>query len=135
MDLDLSHPKKPAADARYRKLNYPQANIGSSKEAIKWGVLWLYVKAFALPINIEANPNWTYAKRNQPPYTVIDGIEEPEYRFKDWSSWDYATEKYNGGGVGDYMNRVNSALQKGVHWNAGGNNKLWPIRSNKSGRP
>ncbi|MBB5353995.1 hypothetical protein HNR46_004267, partial [Haloferula luteola] len=134
-DLDLVHPKKPAADARYKKLNYPQANIGSTQEAIKWGTLWLYVKAFGLPANIEANPNWTWGKRNQAPHDVIDGIEEPEYRFKDWSAWDYATEKYNGGGVGDYMNRVNSALEKGLHWNAVGSNKLWPIRSDKSGQP
>jgi hypothetical protein len=134
-DLDLAHPKKPAADPRYRKLNYPEANISSTREAIKWGTLWLYVKGFGLPANIQANPNWTYEKRNQAPHNVIDGIEEPEFCFTGWSSWDYATGKYNGGGVDDYMTRVNNALQKGLHWNAGGNNKLWPIRADKSGRP
>jgi hypothetical protein len=113
-DLDLVHPKKPAADARYKKLNYTQAGIASTAEAIKWGVLWLYVKDFSLPVNIEANPDFTYEKRNQNPFDVIDGIEEPEYRFKNWSTWEFATEKYNGGGVSNYMTRVDKALYQGL---------------------
>jgi hypothetical protein len=142
-DLDVAHPKKPAGDKRYRKLNYPAANIGSTREAIKWGVLWLYVKGFAqtppngsgIASTIKANPAHDWEHRNQAPYNVIDGIEEPEYQFVNWHTWENATGFYNGGGVGDYMTRVNSALQRGLHWNAGGNNKLWPIRSDKSGRP
>jgi hypothetical protein len=136
-DLDIVHPKNPAADARYKKLNYPTAGIATTREAIKWGVLWFYVKAFSQPppSTIEANPNWTYDKRNQAPFTAIDGIEEPEFRFKAWHSWDVATQKYNGGGVGDYMTRVNGALLQGEVWNAPGNNKVWPILTNKAGRP
>jgi hypothetical protein len=38
------------------------------------------------PVNIETNPDFTYEKRNQSPFDVLDGVEEPEYRFKIWST-------------------------------------------------
>jgi hypothetical protein len=34
------------------------------------------------------------------------------------------------------MTRVDKALYQGLHWNApASNNKLWPIRADKSARP
>lgn len=98
-------------------------------EAIKWGVLWLYHKAAKRKLNSA----FTYEKRNQPPLNVLDGDEEPEYVFDSWDTWETATAEYNGGGVGNYPTRVNSALQGGVHF--GGGQKLWPIRTDKAARP
>jgi hypothetical protein len=143
-DLDLAHPKKPAADARYKKLNYPEANIGSTREAIKWGTLWLYVKAFAQTPpsssgishrTTKANPDWTYEKRNQAPLEVIDGIEEPETQFVDWHTWDDATKLYNSGGDSANPTKIEHAFRKGQHYYNKTTKPLWPIRSDKSGRP
>jgi hypothetical protein len=143
-DLDLAHPKKPAADARYKKLNYPEANIGSTREAIKWGTLWLYVKAFAQTPpsssgishrTTKANPDWTYEKRNQAPLEVIDGIEEPERQFVDWHTWDDATKLYNSGGDSANPTKIEHAFRKGQHYYNKTTKPLWPIRSDKSGRP
>ncbi len=141
-DLDLSHPKKPASDARYRKLNYPEANIDSTREAIKWGVLWLYVKAFSHAPADEpnlrttaSNPNFTYEKRNRTPYNVLDGEEEPERNFIGWHSWDDATRFYNGGGDSSNPTKIHHAFIKGQHYYNGTTKSIWPIVTDESGRP
>ncbi|WP_367872279.1 LamG-like jellyroll fold domain-containing protein [Luteolibacter sp. Populi] len=135
-DLDLIHPQRPAIDARYKKLDYQTAGIATTRESIYWGVLWFYVKGFAFLDNCKINPSYGYETRNQAPLNIIDGIEQSEYQFDHWASFDAMTARYNGGGVGNYSTRVNKALQSGLHFNAAaGNDKLWPIRSNKSARP
>lgn len=142
-DLDLVHLKKPAADARYRKLNYPNANYGTTREAIKWGVLWLYAKAYGqsppfnsgIPSTIKANPAHNWDTRNKTPYSVIDGIEEPEYQFVDWHAWVDATPLYNGGGDPDNPTKVDHALYKGLHIYNTITKPIWPRVTDKSARP
>ena len=145
-DLDLTNPKKPAADARYKKIFYPDANYASTREAIKWGVLWLYIKAFShapadqpslrtIKRNPVHTPQLVWDKRNKPPYNIIEGEEEPEFQFDHWHTWDDATRFYNGGGDADNPTKVDHALRKGLHYYRGTKTPIWPIRADKSARP
>jgi hypothetical protein len=143
-DIVPGHPKKPARDARFKKVSYPAANHDSTREAIKWGVLWLYIKAFGQgPVSslgvthwtTELNPNHTWEKRNKMPYDIIEGEEESEYVFVGWHTWDDATKLYNGGGDADNPTKVEHALRRGLHYYGGTTKPIWPIRANKSARP
>lgn len=128
---DYDKDVKQACDQTYKKLNYTAAGIGSTREAIKWGVLWLYHKAMTR----KNNPAWTWEKRNVAPLNVLDENEEPEFIIGNWDSWSTATQEYNAKWPNYASERVGKALYQGLHYNAGANNKIWPIRSNKSARP
>jgi hypothetical protein len=126
-DKDVKH----ACDQTYKKLNYPTAGIGSTREAIKWGVLWFYHKAMTR----KKNPAHTWENRNVAPLNVLAENEEPEYIIGEWDSWATATQEYNARWANYASERVGKALYQGLHWNAGANNMLWPIRSDKTARP
>ena len=146
-DIVPDHPKRPARDARFKQVIYPDASISSPREAIKWGVLWLYVKAFAqAPVASLGVTHWTternpihtptlvWERRNKPPYDVIEGDEESEFIFVGWHSWDDATKLYNGGGDAANPTKVEHALRRGLHYYNNTTKPIWPIRSNKSAR-
>lgn len=128
---DYDKDAKQACDETYKKLNYAAAGIGSTREAIKWGALWLYHKAMTR----KNNPAWTWEKRNVSPLDVLDENEEPEYTIGDWDSWTTATQEYNAKWPNYASERVGKALLSGLHYNAGANDNIWPIRSNRSARP
>jgi len=95
-----------------RDLNYPEADMATAEEAILWGVCWLYHKAQRIANNPE------------PPPTFIPGP---------WRSWADATERYNGGGVSNYLERVTNALEEGRQPTDSGGT-LWPILTNGEAR-
>jgi hypothetical protein len=94
-----------------RTLSYPDAAAGPAATAISYGVCWLYHKAQTI-VN---NPN--------PPPDFIPGT---------WRSWDDATTRYNGGGVPNYLERVNHAFKEGRH--PTDNIKIWPLKTDGKAR-
>jgi hypothetical protein len=101
-----------------RMLSYPAANETPAATAIHWGVCWLYQKASS----IQNNPN-----PPQPPDPPNPYIPGP------WRSWDTATERYNGGGVPNYLQRINRSMKEGRH-PSNANLYIWPMKSNKKAR-
>ena len=101
-----------------KMLSYPAANETPATTAIRWGVCWLYQKASS----IQNNPN-----PPQPPNPPNPYIPGP------WRSWDNATERYNGGGVSNYLERINRSMKEGRH-PSNANLYIWPLKSNKKAR-
>lgn len=98
-----------------RMLSYLAADETPAATAIHWGVCWLYQKASS----IQNNPN---PQQPQNPY-----VPGP------WRSWDTATERYNGGGVTNYLQRINRSMKEGRH-PSNANLYIWPLKSNKKAR-
>ena len=101
-----------------RMLSYPAADETPAATAIHWGVCWLYQKASS----IQNNPN-----PPQPPNPPNPYVPGP------WRSWDTATERYNGGGVPNYLQRINRSMKEGRH-PSNANLYIWPLKSNKKAR-
>ena len=101
-----------------KMLSYPAADETPAATAIHWGVCWLYQKASS----IQNNPN-----PPQPPDPPNPYIPGP------WRSWDTATERYNGGGVPNYLQRINRSMKEGRH-PSNANLYIWPLKSNKKAR-
>lgn len=101
-----------------KMLSYPAADETPAATAIHWGVCWLYQKASS----IQNNPN-----PPQPPNPPNPYIPGP------WRSWDTATERYNGGGVPNYLQRINRSMKEGRH-PSNANLYIWPLKSNKKAR-
>lgn len=123
----------PEQIARHRW--YPNAGIGTTAEAIKWGTLWLYQFAWTRT----NNPNWLWDKRNQPPMTELTPEEEPYQILGQWRAWDVATDKYNGEppNEGDllYMTKFDHSFRQGLHYHNGSTTPIWPILTNQTARP
>ena len=93
--------------------NYQDASKDSAPIAIKWGTCWFYKKAMISGLD----PN------SPPTYSKFDG----------WRTWESATTRYNGGGVNNYLERVNRAMKEGKHPTTA-NLFLWPLKTNKKAR-
>ena len=89
-----------------RFYNYQDAARTPARTAIKWGVCWFYKKAM---------------------------ISREDASFGGWRSWDPATTRYNGGGVSNYLERVNRSMKEGRHPSST-TLYIWPILSNKKAR-
>jgi len=101
-----------------RILSYPAADETPAPTAIHWGVCWLYQKASS----IQNNPN-----PPQPPNPPNPYVPGP------WRSWDTATERYNGGGVPNYLQRINRSMREGRH-PSNANLYIWPLKSDRKAR-
>ena len=95
-----------------RTLKYPDAAAAPASTAILYGTCWLYHKAQTI-LN---NPS--------PPPPLVPGP---------WKTWDDATLRYNGGGVPNYLDRVDRALDEGRH--PVDAVTIWPIETNGLARP
>lgn len=95
-----------------RLLSYPAANCTTAADAILWGTCWLYQK----DSRVSSNPS--------PPPTYIPGP---------WRTWDDATTRYNGGGVPNYLERVDRAFLEGKH--PTDSVTIWPLETDGKARP
>lgn len=93
--------------------NYQDASKTSAPIAIKWGTCWFYKKAMISSLDPNGPP--TYSK------------------FDSWRTWESATTRYNGGGVNNYLERVDNAMKEGKHPTTP-NLFLWPLKSNNKAR-
>lgn len=93
--------------------DYQDASKATSAIAIKWGVCWFYKKGMISALD----------SNNPPTYAKFDG----------WRTWESTTTRYNGGGVDNYLERVNRAMKEGRH-PSNANLYIWPLKSNKMAR-
>ncbi|MCB1130051.1 MAG: hypothetical protein KDN05_02915 [Verrucomicrobiae bacterium] len=101
-----------------KMLSYPNADEQPPGVAILYGTCWLYQKASRIAVN----PNYDPGNPKQPYY--IPGA---------WRDWDDATERYNGGGVPNYLERIHRSLYEGSHPTIP-NLFIWPVLTNDIAR-